>query len=81
MKYITRTIESFNSRVTFVMNGQLHEYIIEGEVGKKKAKAEIEKVFDSHVIIVSIEKELESETLYRMPEETFISIAEVVETK
>ena len=63
------------------MNGQLSEYIIKGEVGKKKAKSEIEKVFGLPVIIVSIEKELESEKLYRMPEETFISMAEVVETK
>lgn len=38
MKYITRTIQKYNSKVTFVMNGQLSEYIIEGEVGKKKSK-------------------------------------------
>ncbi len=81
MKYINRTIQEYNSKVTFVMNGQLNEYIIKGEVGKKKAKSEIEKVFSSTVIIVSIEKELESEKLYRMPEETFISMAEIVETK
>lgn len=81
MKYINRTIQEYNSKVIFVMNGQLSEYIIKGEVGKKKAKSEIEKVFGLPVIIVSIEKELESEKLYRMPEETFISMAEVVETK
>lgn len=81
MKYITRTIQKYNSKVKFVMNEQLNDYIIHEEVGKKKAKAEIEKVFGCPVIIVSIEKELESEKLYRMPEEMFISMADVAKTE
>lgn len=81
MKYITRTIANYNSKVTFVMDGQINDYVITGEVGKKKAKREIESIFGKPVIIVLIEKEIESEKLYRMPEETFVSMAELVETK
>lgn len=38
VKYITRTIESYNTKVTFVMNNQLNDYLLTGVVGKKEAK-------------------------------------------
>ena len=37
-KYITRTIVTYNTKVTFVMNGQIDTYKLNGEVGKKEAK-------------------------------------------
>ena len=37
-KYVTRTIESYNTKVTFVMNNQINEYVLIGTVGKKEAK-------------------------------------------
>ena len=36
-KYITRTIESYNTKVTFVMNNQINEYTLSGLVGKKRS--------------------------------------------
>ena len=79
-KYITRTIESNNTKVTFVLDKQLNEYILTGVVGKKEAKRELGKIFDSKkdVIIVSCEKVVESSKLYRMLESEFIKNAEVV---
>ena len=37
-KYITRTIDTFNTKVTFVMNNQINDYVLMGTVGKKKQK-------------------------------------------
>ena len=36
-KYVTRTIESYNTKVTFVMNNQINEYVLIGTVGKKRS--------------------------------------------
>ena len=77
-KYVTRTIESYNTKVTFVMNNQLNEYVLTGTVGKKEAKKQIQTIFNEDVIIVSCEKVEESSKLYRMLESDFIANAEVV---
>ena len=77
-KYVTRTIESYNTKVTFVMNNQLNDYVLTGVVGKKEAKKQIQTIFNEDVIIVSCEKVLESSKLYRMLESDFISHAEIV---
>ena len=77
-KYITRTIESYNTKVTFVMNNQINEHTLSGLVGKKEAKKQIESIFNEDVIIVSCEKVEESSKLYRMLESDFIANAEVV---
>lgn len=44
-KYITRTIESYNTKVTFVMNKQINEYVLTDVVGKKEAKKQLESIF------------------------------------
>lgn len=77
-KYVTRTIESYNTKVTFVMNNQINEYVLIGTVGKKEAKKQIKSIFNEDVIIVSCEKVVESSKLYRMLESDFISHAEIV---
>ena len=78
-KYVTRTIESYNTNVTFVMNNQINNYVLMGTVGKKEAKKQIEEIFDAKdVIIVSCEKVLESSKMYRMLESDFIAHAEIV---
>ena len=77
-KYVTRTIESYNTKVTFVMNNQINDYMLNGTVGKKEAKKQIQKIFNEDVIIVSCEKVEESSKLYRMLESDFIANAEIV---
>ena len=77
-KYITRTIDTFNTKVTFVMNKQLNEYVLTGVVGIKEAKKQIKTIFNEDVIIVSCEKVKESSKLYRMLESDFIANAEIV---
>lgn len=77
-KYITRTIDTFNTKVTFVMNNQLNEYVLTGVLGKKEAKKQIKKIFNKEVIIVSCDKVAESSKLYRMLESDFIANAEIV---
>lgn len=78
-KYITRTIESYNTKVTFVSKKQINEYFLSGMVGKKEAKRQLEALFDTKdLTIVSCEKVVESNTLYRMLESEFIKYAEVV---
>ena len=77
-KYITRTIDTFNTKVTFVMNNQINEYVLMGTVGKKEAKKQIQAIFNEDVIIVSCEKVVESSKLYRMLESDFIAHAEIV---
>lgn len=80
-KYITRTFDVFNTKVTFVLNKQLNEYTLSGVVGKKEAKKKLESIFDSEdIVIVSCEKFVESSRLYRMRVSDFIENAEVVET-
>ena len=77
-KYITRTIDTFNTKVTFVMNNQINEYVLMGTVGKKEAKKQIQAIFNEDVVIVSCEKVVESSKLYRMLESDFIAHAEIV---
>lgn len=77
-KYITRTIDTFNTKVTFVMNNQLNDYVLTGVVGKKEAKKQIQKIFNEDVVIVSCDKVAESSKLYRMLESDFIAHAEIV---
>ena len=77
-KYITRTIDTFNTKVTFVMNNQINEYVLMGTVGKKEAKKQIQAIFNEDVVIISCEKVVESSKLYRMLESDFIAHAEIV---
>ena len=77
-KYITRTIDTFNTKVTFVMNNQINDYVLMGTVGKKEAKKQIQAIFNEDVVIVSCEKVVESSKLYRMLESDFIAHAEIV---
>lgn len=77
-KYITRTIDTINTKVTFVMNNQINEYVLMGTVGKKEAKKQIQKIFNEDVVIVSCKKVVESSKLYRMLESDFIAHAEIV---
>lgn len=77
-KYITRTIDTFNTKVTFVMNNQLNDYLLTGVVGKKEAKKQLQKIFNEEVVIVSCDKVLESSKLYKMPELDFVAHAEIV---
>lgn len=77
-KYITRTIDSYNTKVTFVMNNQLNDYLLTGVVGKTEAKKQIKKIFNEDVVIVSCDKVAESSKLYRMLESDFIAHAEIV---
>lgn len=80
MKHITRTIATYNTKVTFVMNDQLNEHILNGEVGKIKAKKDLVDIYgDKSIVVVSCKKEVAEIHLYRMPEEKFISLAEKVE--
>ena len=77
-KYVTRTIESYNTKVTFVMNNQINDYVLMGVVGKKEAKKQIQTIFNEDVIIVSCEKVEKSSKIYRMLESDFIANSEVV---
>ena len=77
-KYITRTIESYNTKVKFFMNNQLNDYLLTGVVGKKEAKKQIKSIFNEDVVIVSCEKVVDSSKLYRMLESDFIAHAEIV---
>lgn len=77
-KYITRTIETYNTKVTFVMNNQLTDYVLSGVVGKKEAKKQLNKIFGGEIVIVSCEKIVALVSLYRMLESDFIANAEVV---
>ena len=79
-KYITRTIETFNTEVVFVMDGQLNNYELLGTVGKKKAKLELKNMFgaDKDIVIVSVNKKLVYSKLYRITEENFLEYAEEI---
>ena len=75
-KYITRTIVTYNTKVTFVMNGQIDTYKLNGEVGKKEAKKILISVFGNNdIIIVSCEKEEKSSAVYKMLEKDFVATA------
>ena len=78
-KYVTRTIESYNTSVTFVMNNQINNYVLMGTVGKKEAKKQIKSIFNEDVVIVSCEKVFDSSKIYRMLETDFIKHAEIVD--
>lgn len=79
VKYITRTIETFNTKATFVMNNQINEYTLTGLVGKKEATRQLKEIFDTKdIIIVSCKKVAESSKRYRMLESDFIEYAEEV---
>lgn len=76
VKYITRTIIKYNTKVTFVMNGQLDTYTLDGEVGKKEAKKLLISILgNKNIVIVSCEKEEESSSVYKMLEKDFIAMA------
>lgn len=75
-KYITRTIIKYNTKVTFVMNGQIDTYKLDGEVGKQEAKKMLTEIFGTKdIIIVSCKKEEESSSVYKMTEKDFIAMA------
>lgn len=79
-RYITRTIENYDTVVQFVMNGQIDTYTLPGEAGKKEAKRILMQTFETKdIIIVSCKRKVVSKSQYRMPEEKFISLAEKVE--
>lgn len=79
-RYITRTIEQYDTIVTFVMNEKIDTYTLPGVIGKKEAKKLLMQTFNTNdIIIVSCRSKLVSSSIYRMPEETFISLAEKVE--
>lgn len=77
-KYITRTIEKYNTEVVFVMDGQINNHELQGIVGKKKAKLELDNMFGSDVVIVSVNKKLIDSKLYRITEEKFLEYAEEI---
>lgn len=75
-KYITRTIATYNTKVTFVMNGQLDSYMIDGEVGKKEAKKLLISILgNKEILIVSCTKEEVSSSVYKMLEKDFVAAA------
>lgn len=79
-KYITRTIDNYNTKVSFVMNKQLDTHELLGEVGKKEAKKKLIAIMGTNdIVIVSCEKIKVSSKLYRMLESDFISHAEIVD--
>lgn len=76
VKYITRTIIKYNTKVTFVMNGQLDTYTLDGEVGKKEAKKLLISILgNKNIVIVSCEKKEASSAVYKMLEKDFIAMA------
>ena len=75
-KYITRTIDTYNTKVTFVMNGQLDSYKLDGEVGKKEAKKLLISILgNKDILIVSCTKEVVSSSVYKMLAGDFIAMA------
>lgn len=75
-KYITRTIPEYNTKVTFVMNGQLDTYKLDGEIGKKEAKKLLISILgNKDILIVSCAKEEVSSSVYKMLESDFVAMA------
>lgn len=63
-------------KVTFVMNGQLDTYKLDGEVGKKEAKKLLISILgNKDILIVSCTKEEVSSSVYKMLEKDFIAMA------
>lgn len=79
-KYIKRTIETYNTEVVFVMDGQINTYELSGLVGKKKAKLELKNMFgvESDIVIVSVNKKLVNSKMYRITMEKFLEYADEV---
>lgn len=79
-RYITRTIYEYDTDVLFVMDGHIITNTFPGKIGKKEAKKLLMQTFGrKDVVIVSCTIKVVSSSLYRLPEETFISMAEKVE--
>lgn len=79
-KYITRTIDEYDTDVLFVMDGQIVRNTFPGEIGKKEAKRLLMQTFNTKdIIIISCTRKVVNSSVYRLPEETFISMAEKVE--
>ena len=79
-KYVTRTIEKYDTDVRYVMYGQIELYTFPGEIGKKEAKRLLMQTFNTKdIIIISCTRKVVSKSQYRLPEEKFISLAEKVE--
>lgn len=75
-KYITRTIPEYNTKVTFVMNGKLDTYKLDGEIGKKEAKKLLISILgNKDILIVSCKKEEVSSSAYKMLESDFVAMA------
>lgn len=75
-KYITKKITTYNTKVTFVMNGQLDSYMLDGEVGKKEAKKLLISILgNKEILIVSCTKEEASSSVYKMLKKDFVAVA------
>ena len=75
-KYITRTIPEYNTKVTFVMNGKLDTYKLDGEIRKKEAKKLLISILgNKDILIVSCTKEEVSSSVYKMLESDFVAMA------
>lgn len=75
-RYITRTIATYNTKVTFVMNGQLDTYNLDGEVGKREAKKLLISILgNKDILIVSCAKVEVSTSVYKMLESDFVAMA------
>lgn len=75
-KYITRTIIEYDTEVTFVKDGQLDTYKLDGVVGKKEAKKLLISILGSKdILIVSCTKKEASSAVYKMLEKDFIAMA------
>lgn len=79
-RYVTRTIETYDTVVQYVMDEQIDICTLQGELGKKEAKRILMQTFETKdIIIVSCKRKVVSKSQYRLPEEKFISLAEKVE--
>lgn len=79
-RYISRTIDEYDTDVLFVMDGQIITNTFPGEIGKKEAKKLLMQTFGrKDIVIVNCTRKVVNSSVYRLPEETFISIAEKVE--
>lgn len=79
-RYITRTIDEYDTDVLFVMNGQISTNTFHGIIGKQEAKRILMQTFETKdIVIVSCSRKVVNTSVYRLPEEKFISLAEKVE--
>lgn len=79
MRYITRTIESYDTEVTFVTNNEITKFKLTGEIGKKEAKKKLIELGFENTVVISVNKVIKESHLYRMKEEDFIKNAEIIE--